>query len=56
MGYKYEVSAWISEHGIGYGDYTYQTVYAGDSLIKAIIAMIKIKIKKTSGCVKLEWR
>lgn len=54
MGYKYEVSAWISEHGIGYGDYAYQTVYAGDSLIKAIIAMIKAK--KTSKCIKLEWR
>ena len=54
MGYKYEVSAWVLEHGLGYGGYTYKTVYAGDSLLKAIISMIKAK--KTSGCIKLEWR
>ncbi len=50
MGWKYEVQAYLAtDEG-----YEYVTVYEGQSLIKAILAMRKAK--KVSGCVKLAWR
>lgn len=55
MGYKYEVSKWELKMNAGdHNIYRYAQVYAGDSLVMAILAMRKAK--KTSGCVKLEWR
>lgn len=53
MGWVYEVEAWeSSEEGL---KYKYVSYYMGDSLIKAIYWMIKLKINGAS-CVKLEWR
>lgn len=50
MGWKYEVNAWRGD-GL---NYEYFKVYTGDSLFRAIVAMWRAK--RTSGCVKLEWR
>lgn len=50
MGWKYEVYGWKLEID-GWG---YREVYQGQSLIKAILSARKAK--RTSGCVKIEWR
>lgn len=50
MGWKYEVQGYFAtDEG-----YAYVSVYEGQSLIKAILAMRKAK--KVCGCVKLAWR
>lgn len=51
MGWTWEVSAWTK----GDGGYEYVTVYAGESLVRAVFAMCKAK-RSGVGCVKLEWR
>ena len=51
MGWKYEVHAWTKHAD---GGYSYVNVYEGSSLIGAIRAARKAK--RTSGCVRLEWR
>ena len=51
MGWKYEVLAWTRHED---GSYSDVTTYTGQSLIAAVRAMRKAK--RTSGCVRLEWR
>jgi len=51
MGNRYMVYAWM---GYDDGTYAHEEVYAGQSLIGAIRAMRRAK--RTSGCVRLEWR
>lgn len=50
MGWRYEVHAWVRRDG----QYAYEAVYQGQSLLAAIRAMVKAK--RTAGCVRLEWR
>lgn len=66
VGWKYEVEAWVKtgphppeemEHGTVYEEfyrYEYKTIYAGQSLIKAISAARKAR--SDSGCIRLTWR
>ena len=51
MGWKYEVMAWTRQSD---GSYRDEAVYQGQSLVAAIRWMRKAK--RTSGCVRLEWR
>lgn len=51
MGNKVEVYKWQKHE---YDQYYFQTVYAGESIVRGLIALIKAK--RTSGMVKLEWR
>lgn len=50
MGWKYEVHAW----SFGIAGWGYREVYQGQSFWKALNAARKAK--RTSGCVKIEWR
>ena len=52
MGWTYEVSVW---HMDGKGDYRYYHEYAGESLLKALWIMWKLK-RAGTHCIKLEWR
>ena len=52
MGWKYEVTQWVRH--TDQGPYHWEDVYAGDSLIRAVLAAVRAK--RESGCVKLEWR
>lgn len=51
MGNKWEVRAWVKPDN---GGYTFEAVYDGPSMIKAIFAAIRAK--RTVGMVKVEWR
>ena len=56
MGYKFEVSVW-ERTSSQYSDYGYTSIYFGQSLIKALWVMWRLKKSKYNcGCVKLEWR
>lgn len=50
MGWTWEVNAWC---GSGSG-YEWVQVFAGESLVRALLAARKAK--RTAGCVKVEWR
>ena len=52
MGNTYEVSVWENHSD---GMYGYRTKYDGESFLKAIYMMIKLK-RAGIGCVKFEWR
>lgn len=52
MGWTWEVSAWVKPDP---GGYTYEQVYAGESLVRALIAARRAK-RAGAGCVKVEWR
>ena len=56
MGSEWEVCSWRGgfPHDNTGSPYRYVTVYYGNSLLKAIIAMYREK--KNYGCVKIEWR
>lgn len=51
MGTKYETHAWVDR---GNTAYSFEVVYQGRSLIKAVVAAIRAK--RTAGMVKVEWR
>ena len=52
MGNTYVVHVWVPTYSTK--GYTYEEQYSGNSLIGAIRAMRRAK--RTSGCVRLEWR
>jgi len=54
MGHKYEVHEWWSDITDGKG-YCYRKEYGGDSFLKALCIMWKLK-RTGAGCVKFEWR
>lgn len=54
MAHKWEVSIWKQFRDKNGTGYKYESIYYGDSLFKATLAMIRSKRKST--CVKLEWR
>ena len=54
MGNKYEVYEWWNDITDGKG-YCYRLEYGGESLVMAMITMLKLK-RAGAGCVKLEWR
>lgn len=56
MGYRFEVHAWVPdvEPGGHCEGFRYELVYTGQSLIDAV--RFAWRAKKTSGCVKIEWR
>ena len=52
MGWTYEVKEW---HEVEKNNWQYTARYQGESLIKAVYVMVKLK-RNNCGCVKLEWR
>ena len=54
MGNKYEISAY-EETPHGRYQYDYVVKYRGESFVKAIVTMLKLK-KQGAKCIKLEWR
>jgi hypothetical protein len=56
MGDKWEVHAWEGgfPHDNTGSPYRYVQKYRGPSFVKACIVFVKAK--KSSGCVKIEWR
>jgi len=54
MGFKYEVYEWYKRTHTG-EDYKYHLEYQGQSLLKAIWIIIKLK-RNGSRCIKFEWR
>jgi len=51
MGYKWEVRAWKEDE---YGNWNYRYVYEGSSAI--MMLYYAWKAKKTTKCLKIEWR
>lgn len=51
MGDKICVDAWVR---CPHGDYTYEPVYRGSNPITALWRAARAK--RTSGCVRIEWR
>jgi hypothetical protein len=54
MGWTWEVRAFVKVKP-DWGGYTYEQVYAGESLIRALTAARRAK-RSGAGCVKIEWR
>lgn len=62
MGWKWEVNAWVAGSADMTGTtstsnvrYSFELVYAGESLVRALLAARKAK-RGGAGMVKVEWR
>lgn len=53
MGYKWEVYFWEYFNEI---NCKYVIYYRGDSFISAMLAVLKLKMKKLHKCIKIEYR
>jgi hypothetical protein len=57
MGNSFNVYLWVSNRPPGMiGHYAWEEVYRGESLIKALVIFVKLYLKRSAGCVKLEGR
>lgn len=54
MGHRWEVSVWKVELNDQEEKWKYESIYRGNSLLKAIRIMWKQRYE--FGCIKLEWR
>ena len=52
MGDRYTVIVW--KRLVADGEYLNVTAYSGASILRAILTLVKAK--RSSGCVRLEWR
>jgi len=53
MGNRWTVSSYVRPSG--QGGYSYEQVYAGQSVFGALAATVRAK-RSGAGCVKIEWR
>lgn len=58
MGTRFCVDAWLRDevraNGVTSIEYTYSPVYRGSSLLVALYRAARAR--RTSGCVRIEWR